>query len=79
MFFVQPSDIKHVGDFSDFPPPIALLLHGPEHLITLKDRLDILNVFNGQVLAVSVEQNAGIHQPNSLIVTVPNCVLAAVT
>jgi hypothetical protein len=49
------------------PPPIAFLIHIPEHLRALKDGFHVLNVLDSKVLTIAIEMDTGIkHQLSSV-------------
>src|SRR6185503_10451594 len=50
------------------PAPVRLLFFPPEHLVALKDRLNVLNVLDRNGIAVAMEAN--VHQEISVTLMV---------
>src|SRR5262249_8091024 len=61
IFLVEPPDQDHVGDGGNVPPPIALLLNRAQHLVTLENRLDVLNAMSNDSSLCTIEHDVGAH------------------
>src|SRR5688572_2921025 len=71
-FLVEPHHLNDVVDGGDMPAPIALLLDGPEQLVALKGRLDIIGRDNRDVAAFGELDDFRAHyRPSSTMVRLP--------